>query len=119
MLGPTGGETTDPHGRQPIIANKSIVVAGAGIGGLAFAIALAKQWPSAFSKAKLTVYERHSYEESVGREGYTLSLRSDNRSGGVQVLDKLDLYEKVLDASVKGAGEDPGSFFIWDKDWNE
>jgi len=119
MSNPSGAATFHPQQQRPAIAGKSIIVAGAGIGGLAFATALSKQWPPAFPKPNITIFERHSYDDRVGREGYTLSLRTDSRSGGVQVLDQLGLYEKMLNASVKGGGDDAGSMFIWDKNWNE
>ena len=115
----SGTVISNPQEQRPVIAGKTIFIAGAGIGGLAFATALSKQWPSTFPKPKLTIFERDNYEDRVGREGYTLSLRTDSRSGGVQALDKLGLYEKVHNASFQGGGENAGSMFIWDKNWNE
>src|SRR5271170_6751371 len=119
MPNPSGATTLHPQQQRPAIAGKSIIVAGAGIGGLAFATALSKQWPPTFPKPNVTIFERQSYDDRVGREGYTLSLRTDSRSGGVQVLDQLGLYEKARSASVHGGGDDAGSMFIWDKNWNE
>ena len=112
----TSEGAASPQDQQRDLAGKDIIVAGAGIGGLSFALALSKKWPSGSPKPKITIYERDSYEKRVGREGYTLSLRSDDRSGGIQVLDKLGLYEDVRAASVQGG--DAGSFHIWDKHWN-
>lgn len=111
---------TSSGARQPLLAGKSIIIAGAGVGGLAFAIALSKQWPyGAATKPKVTIYERDSYDDRVGREGYTLSVRSDRRSGGIQVLDKLGLYEKIREVSVTGYREGGGAFVLWDRNWND
>jgi len=109
------------------IADKTIIVAGAGIGGLAFAISLRQQWPSSSSspKPKLHIYERDSYENRVGREGYTLSLRTDFTSGGIQALDRMGLYERVQDLCVAGSstttsgqeGARKSSMVIWDSRW--
>ena len=106
------------------LGGKTILVARAGIAGLAFAVALAQQFtdlPSdVASKSKVIIFEWDSYEECVGREGYTLSLRSDNRAGGVQVLDRLGLYESVRSVSVHADNtpDEAGSFNVWDSDFH-
>ena len=66
-------------------AGKNIAVAGAGLGGLAFALALLK-----FSKEHqvhplphIHVFERDSSPDALAGFGYSLGVRSD--SGGLQV----------------------------------
>ena len=120
--------TTGP----PFIANKTIVIAGAGISGLALAISLRKQWltattsssGTAFSPPKILIFERDTYDSRIGREGYTLSLRTDIQSGGIQALDRMGLYESVRDASVTatretGADGEAGNFVLWDAGWGD
>ncbi|KAJ9664549.1 hypothetical protein H2198_000200 [Neophaeococcomyces mojaviensis] len=117
------------------VASKHIVVAGAGIAGLSFALSLHKLWPASFSSQlpRITIIERDSKADRLGREGYTLSIRVDgNRGGGVQVLDDLGLYEVVRDVAVivdSGIGVDTdcinlsdgkqkaGNMVLWDKNW--
>lgn len=99
---------------KPWLSGKSIIVAGGGMSGLSFAIALTKNFPTNHPPPTLTIYERDSYDDRVGREGYTLSLRTDARSGGVQALDKLGLYEKVKAVSVTHAG----SMHVWHRDFS-
>lgn len=107
-------------------AGKKIIVAGAGIAGLSFIVALRKQWCSltpshgtSLAPITITVYERDTKEISVEREGYSLSIRSDVYSGGMQALNKLGLLESMLRVSVTGTREERGGFVLWDKDWNE
>lgn len=106
------------------LADKDIIVIGGGVAGPAFALALHKQWLGSLthSPPRIRIYERDSHEERVGREGYTLSVRNDAISGGVQALDMLGLYEEVMEVSVTGRGEgedgrESGGFCIWDRDW--
>jgi 2-polyprenyl-6-methoxyphenol hydroxylase-like FAD-dependent oxidoreductase len=106
-----------PH----FLDGKTVLVSGAGIAGLAFAVALAQRFadgPNSTSQPKVIILERDSYEERVGREGYTLSLRTDNNVGGGQVLDRLGLYERVRKVSVNAetGGEGGGCFNIWGPD---
>lgn len=83
--------------------------------GLSFAISLAQLWSSDHPKPNLIIYERDTYDDRVGREGYTLSLRTDDRSGGVQILDKLGLYEKLHSVSV---GKE-GTMYMWDQTFDK
>ncbi len=104
------------------MAGKTILVSGAGIAGLSFAVALAQQFADEASsnlKPKIVIFERDSYEERVGREGYTLSIRMEHNAGGGQILDRLGLYEQVRAVSVnaKEGSEESGGFNVWDIDF--
>jgi 2-polyprenyl-6-methoxyphenol hydroxylase-like FAD-dependent oxidoreductase len=107
-----------PH----FLSGKKIVIAGAGIAGLAFAIALRKQWHSILDSAglapQIVIYERENHENSVGREGYSLSLRSDSPSNGIGTLQKLGILDQMLGVSITGIDHE-GGFTIWDKNWKE
>ncbi|KAL2220281.1 hypothetical protein M432DRAFT_311876 [Thermoascus aurantiacus ATCC 26904] len=101
----------------PVVAGKKIIVVGAGIAGLSFALALRKQWPTStkHEPPSVTIYERDTKETSIGREGYSLSIRSDGLSGGMQALHRLNLLERMLRASISVAGN--GSFNLWNTAW--
>jgi 2-polyprenyl-6-methoxyphenol hydroxylase-like FAD-dependent oxidoreductase len=107
------------------LAGKKIIVAGAGLGGLSFILALHKQWTSTSSSLGspsppiITVYERDKKLAGLSREGYSLSIRSDGLSGGMQALHKLGLLEAMLRVSIAGTKGDQGAFVIWDKNWKE
>lgn len=102
------------------LSGKTIVIAGAGIGGLSFAIALHKQWPSNTTAEPPTIilYERDSAENAIGREGYSLSLRSDP-PGGMQALQKLGVIDAMIEASIKDVEKNHGGFCIWNRDFSE
>lgn len=111
---------------NPFLAGKKIIVAGAGIAGLSFTIALRKQWSALISSlgsslAPLTIiiYEREPKKLTTDPEGYSVSIRSDPYSGGIQALSKLGLLEPMLRVSLTGIQTDNGGFAIWDKNWNE
>ncbi|KIX00038.1 uncharacterized protein Z518_10965 [Rhinocladiella mackenziei CBS 650.93] len=110
--------SSSPSEATYFLSSNTIIIAGAGIAGLTFCIALAHHFPGA-SRPKVIVYERDSYEIRIGREGYSLSLRTDNRPGGIQVLDFLDMYERVRAVSVNAedATEERGRFNIWDQNF--
>ena len=100
-------------------AGKTIVVAGAGMAGLSFAIALRRKWPSSETPPTITIYERDAQRGAVEREGYSLSIRSDGASGGMQALQKLGILESVLRVSVTGVQGARGGFALWDTEWTE
>lgn len=101
----------------PIAAGKKIIVVGAGIAGLSFALSLCKQWPTSARSGfpSMTIYERDTKETIVGREGYSLLIRSDGLSGAMQVLSRLNLLERMLRANTSFAGN--GSFNLWNTSW--
>ncbi|KAL1970827.1 hypothetical protein VTN77DRAFT_2661 [Rasamsonia byssochlamydoides] len=118
--------TSNPP-QKPLVAGKKIIIVGAGIAGLAFPLALRKQWPQEHDAEfpSITIYERDSRETSIGREGYSISIRGDPLAGGMQVLHKMGLLDQMLRVSLTGSpethprpeGEDTGGFTLWDMDW--
>ena len=107
-----------PHNHH--LSGKKIVIAGAGMAGLSFAIAIYKQWPaiSTTPPPTLICYERETTQDAIGREGYSLSLRSDP-PGGIQALQRLGILDTMVEASIKDVDEKDGGFCVWDKSWNE
>lgn len=114
--------------KHHFLADETIVISGAGISGLAFAISLHKVWPSISHDStppSLLLYERDPCAVPEGREGYSLSLRSDPPSKGVQTLQKIGLLDRMLKTSIVAMGEGrteegenhgEGGFCVWDKD---
>ncbi|DBA73235.1 TPA: hypothetical protein ACH3X1_011298 [Trebouxia sp. C0004] len=79
-----------------LVAGKNIAIAGAGLGGLAFALALLQ-----FCKERqvhplphIHVFERDSSPDARAGFGYSLGVRSD--SGGLQVLHRLGVLDDLL-----------------------
>jgi 2-polyprenyl-6-methoxyphenol hydroxylase-like FAD-dependent oxidoreductase len=105
---------------QPVAAGQKIIVVGGGIAGLGFAISLRKQWPAASPFPEIVIYERDSSREaSIGREGYSISIRGDPASGGMQALEKMGLLDTALKVAVSEAGPSRSSGFgFWDLQWN-
>jgi 2-polyprenyl-6-methoxyphenol hydroxylase-like FAD-dependent oxidoreductase len=106
------------------------IVTGAGIAGLAFPLALRKQWPSKYDAEfpTIVIYERDDLKTQIGREGYSISIRGDALAGGIQALQKIGILEKLLDVSLTGrdnsthtdgeTSQDRGAFCLWDLKWN-
>jgi 2-polyprenyl-6-methoxyphenol hydroxylase-like FAD-dependent oxidoreductase len=113
----TGSEQGKHH-----LSGQTIAIAGAGIAGLSFAIALTKQWSAPEPPPTVIIYERDSAEDALGREGYSLSLRSDP-PGGIQALQKLGVLDTMTEASIKNTAasstgsDESGGFCIWDRKW--
>ncbi|KAK5938272.1 hypothetical protein PMZ80_009242 [Knufia obscura] len=122
-----------PHpSNLPLLSSKHIVISGAGIAGLSFALSLHKQWArilesedsaaAAPPPPRITIFERDDKHDREGREGYSVRLRCDGDNGGgggVGVLHELGLYDVVKGAAVLVDGEDVGvgSMVLWDKNW--
>lgn len=116
--------------QKPLLAGKRVIVAGAGIAGLAFPLALRKQWPSQYDAEfpTIVIYERDNRETQIGREGYSISIRGDPLGGGMQALHKMGMLEELLDVSLTGRGngtqrdgktsQDNGAFCLWNLSWN-
>ncbi|RMJ27661.1 FAD binding domain-containing protein [Aspergillus sp. HF37] len=102
---------------QPAAAGKKIIIVGAGIAGLSLALSIRKQWPDGPPPPSLTIYERESNDSMHSREGYSLSIRGDALSGGMQVLQRLDSLERLLALSLSAQNSRPGSFNLWSTDW--
>jgi 2-polyprenyl-6-methoxyphenol hydroxylase-like FAD-dependent oxidoreductase len=113
--------TTKPN--SAFLAGKKIIIAGAGISGLSFAIALHKFWLSqdpSIPPFTITFYERDSAILGPDREGYSLSIRSDGQSGGMKTLKNLGLVDLLLSKSITGIqGGASGNFCLWDREWEE
>ncbi|CAF1163553.1 unnamed protein product [Adineta steineri] len=94
---------------QHFLSGKRIVIAGGGIGGITFCIALQqfldKEKEKISPPPSIVVYERDTSADAIGREGYSLSLRGDPLSGGMQTLQKLGVLQEMIDES------NPGSYF--------
>ena len=82
------------------LAGKHIIISGGGIAGLAFARGLERQWPVGVQPPTITIYERDPRDLPPERGNYSLGLRSDKRSGGVQAIRQLGLLDEIIQASV-------------------
>jgi 2-polyprenyl-6-methoxyphenol hydroxylase-like FAD-dependent oxidoreductase len=109
----------DSTTKHHFAAAKTIVVAGAGMAGLSFVLALRQRWPSSETPPTIIIYERDAEDGGVEREGYTLSIRSDGPSQGMHALQKLGLLEETLRISISGIQEGRGGFCLWDTNWAE
>jgi 2-polyprenyl-6-methoxyphenol hydroxylase-like FAD-dependent oxidoreductase len=112
----------------PFLSGKKILIIGGGISGLSFAASLYKLLPSisspTFIPPTLKIYERDTSDLDPTRQGYTLSIRSDSNTGGVQTLQNLGLLDKAfaesVNASQAGMGDEKrGTFCLWDAKWSE
>ncbi|KAI1019254.1 hypothetical protein LB503_009198 [Fusarium chuoi] len=99
------------------LESKSIIVAGAGMVGLAFAISLRKRWNQKASPPKITVYDRDARHPDPRRQGYSLAINGMEQDGGLQILEKLGLLHRVIEKATPGSDGMP--FKIWDKNWHE
>lgn len=102
------------------LAGKKIIVSGGGVAGLSFAIALRKLWPSSAtaSAPTIVIYERDTRADLEGREGYSMSLRSD-APGGIQGLQKLGVLNEMAGIAVAATTNDTtAGFCIWDHNWH-
>jgi 2-polyprenyl-6-methoxyphenol hydroxylase-like FAD-dependent oxidoreductase len=99
------------------LSGKSIIVAGGGIAGLSFVRSLDRTWPVDVERPRVTLYEKREQKVSPEREGYSMSIRSDPLSGGMQALQKLCLLNETLGDSITGQHGGRGSMFLWDVHW--
>lgn len=99
------------------LANKKIIVAGGGVAGTSFAIALSKQYAHAPNPPTIIILERDSQDVASQRKGYSLSLSGHDATGGLVALQKMDLLDQIVRSTVPGT--ESGSFKIWGRDWNE
>lgn len=101
------------------LEGKKIIVAGAGIAGLAFVVALQKQWDPSLQAPEIVVYDRDIRDLSIKREGYSLSLNGADKDGGLLAMRQLGLLDEALKCAVPGLDRMGGSFKVWDSDWND
>ncbi|KAI1192512.1 putative monooxygenase [Nemania serpens] len=102
--------------RDHFLSGKKIIVAGAGIGGLAFVIALRKLWPPSIEPPVIVLYDRDGEESSIGRQGYSLSLHGADRDGGLYALKQLGLLDAMIDLAVfrvQDQSQGAGHFTMW------
>ena len=99
------------------LAGRRIVVAGGGIAGLSFVRSLDRTWPVDLERPRVSLYEKREQKVSPEREGYSMSIRSDPLSGGMQALQKLCLLNETMDESITGKHGGRGSMFLWDMQW--
>ena len=100
------------------LSGRHIVVAGAGMSGLSFAIALRKLWPESVTPPRITIFERDTEADAEGRQGYSLSLAGYDETGGLVALRDLGLLDDILPHAIAGL-EGTGCFKVWDSNWSE
>lgn len=109
-----------PNSTPCSLSGKKIIVVGAGVAGLAFVIALRSIWKEELGKfPDVTHYEREHGLPDLSREGYSVSIRSDEFSAGVQVLQQMNILDALLDLSVTRKGNERGYFGLWSPDWRK
>ncbi|KND92491.1 Zeaxanthin epoxidase, chloroplastic [Tolypocladium ophioglossoides CBS 100239] len=106
-----------PEGSH-FLQGKRIIVAGAGMAGLSFAIALHKLWEASPTPPEVRVYDRDSKRIGADREGYSLSLNGLDADGGLVACRDLGLLDDMLAHAVVGS-DSSASFRIWDAAWGE
>lgn len=103
--------------QMPLAARK-VVVIGAGVAGLAFVVSLRSIWKEDFGQfPNITQYEREVEEADLSRTGYSLSLRSDKRSQGLQALQQMGILDDLLGISITREGCERGYFGLWSLGW--
>ncbi|KAF7556479.1 hypothetical protein G7046_g6301 [Stylonectria norvegica] len=105
-------------GASHFLVGKTIIVAGGGIAGSAFAVGLRRSWDPTCKPPTIHVYDRDSHEVAAQREAYSLSLAGYDATGGLLALKKLGLLDEILSKAVSGV-EGHGAFKIWGPDWKE
>ncbi|OTA00081.1 hypothetical protein A9Z42_0037240 [Trichoderma parareesei] len=101
-----------------VLSGKRIVVAGAGISGLSFALALQQLWPTGLVPPSVVIYERDSDAVPAGREGYSLSPAGPDESGGLYAARDLGILDEVLKHATQGL-DNPLALTVWNNKWTE
>lgn len=104
--------------KSHFLEGKTILIAGAGMAGLAFATALTKQWDPSLKRPIVRIYERDTEETAEGRQGYSLSLAGYDSTGGMYALKQLGLLDTILPHVVSGL-DASSSFKLWNPDWSQ
>ncbi|KAL7811958.1 hypothetical protein V8C26DRAFT_209986 [Trichoderma gracile] len=100
------------------LSGKRIVVAGAGISGLSFTLALRQLWPTGLVPPSIVIYERDPDAIPAGREGYSISLAGSDETGGLYAAHDLGILDEVLKHATQGLG-DPFALTVWNNTWTE
>ncbi|KAK1244218.1 hypothetical protein MKX08_002356 [Trichoderma sp. CBMAI-0020] len=100
------------------LEGKNIIVAGAGMSGLSFTLALRRLWPANLTPPIIKIYERDSDAIPAGREGYTLSLAGHDETGGLYAARDLGLLDDIMQHAVQGLGN-KFKFTMWNRSWSE
>lgn len=100
------------------LEGKTVIVAGGGIAGSAFAASLERTWDPSLRRPTIHIFERDAQRVSRHREGNSLSLAGYDATGGLVALEKMGLLDQAMGSAISGANGS-GSFIIWDADWNE
>lgn len=100
------------------LADKKIIIAGAGISGLSFALALRQQWPANLAPPHITIYERDSNVVLAGREGYSLFIAGFDETGGLFAARDLGILDDVMKHATQGLGNQ-FVFKLWNSSWSE
>ncbi|KAL6831426.1 hypothetical protein J3E69DRAFT_221505 [Trichoderma sp. SZMC 28015] len=100
------------------LSGKKIIVAGAGISGLSFTLAIRQLWPAGLEPPHIVIYERDSDAVPPGREGYSLSLAGFDETGGLYAARDLGILDEVLNHATQGLGNQ-FVFKVWNNSWNE
>lgn len=100
------------------LSGKTIVVAGAGIAGLSFKIAMRKLWPSGLPPPRILMYEREPRVTPEGRDGYSISLAGYDETGGLFAARDMGILDQVLQRATPGLDGD-FKLTLWDSTWKE
>ncbi|KAL7941823.1 hypothetical protein V8C42DRAFT_333820 [Trichoderma barbatum] len=100
------------------LSGKKIIVAGAGISGLSFTLAIRQLWPVGLKPPHIDIYERDSDAVPPGREGYSISLAGHDETGGLYAARDLGLLDEVLKHATQGLGNQ-FVFTVWNNSWTE
>jgi 2-polyprenyl-6-methoxyphenol hydroxylase-like FAD-dependent oxidoreductase len=107
-----------PPSTSPL-AGKRVIVAGAGIAGLAFVIALRNRWNDSLGAFPTIIqYEREDGKLDLSREGYSVSIRRGGEAPGVQALRQMNIFDDVLNISVRRNEQEHGYIGLWTLDWH-
>ncbi|KAK6064091.1 hypothetical protein SCUP234_13149 [Seiridium cupressi] len=96
------------------LSGKRIVIAGAGMAGLSFPLALHKHFTTKYPTLpppKVTMYDRDTRAASIGRKSCSLSIVDDTADGGLHTLSQLGLLDETLKhALIGGDGSRPSRY---------
>ncbi|KAK4958332.1 hypothetical protein LTR10_004758 [Elasticomyces elasticus] len=101
------------------LAGKKIVVAGAGVAGLAFVISIMTIWqPEMGTCPEIIIYEREQELPDSDRDGYSLSIRNDDTSTGVRPLQQMQILNAIHECSITRKHIGRASHGLWSSKWH-